>query len=311
VSSTKEIPVVKEFMVGKNLARRTSGYQYGEIAVFEKKEDLQIYEHHPAHRKIVRKILPKLDHGVTMDFVPIGGAALANDHSSTATDSSEEKGDAKNTLFVHVHYFKFKPTASEEEITAVMKELAGLKKKIPVLKEILVGKNTSRNNHGFHYAQVSIFEKEEDLQVYNQHPEHQKLVRRVGPLMVGGLSMDFEPLSATGNQAATAKKVTVPAGATSENPKRRGKGPNPFADIDLSQEQITQVQDLHKSILPLRKEALESKDRRKLQAIQKKFQAALAKILSEEQMAEHQAAMVKIRDEARSKREMKKRKTTE
>ena len=120
-------------------------------------------------------------------LLQMGGLAFLGMTGVTA--AAEE-----DSMFVHVHYFKFKPTASEKEITAVMKELAGLKEKIPVLKEFLVGKNTSKNNKGFHYAQVSIFEKEEDLQVYNKHPEHRKLVRRIGPLMAEGISMDFEPM---------------------------------------------------------------------------------------------------------------------
>ena len=105
------------------------------------------------------------------------------------SEAEEKKG-----MFVHVHFFKFKPEVPEEEIAALMKELAGLKDKIPVLKEFLVGKNTSPHGRGFHYAQVSIFEKEEDLQVYEKHPEHQKLVRRIGPKMAGGITQDFKPL---------------------------------------------------------------------------------------------------------------------
>ena len=97
-------------------------------------------------------------------------------------------------MFVHVFLFQFKPEVPEDEIASLMKELAGLKDKIPVLKEFLIGKDTSGRNRGYHYAQVSIFEKEEDLQVYEDHPEHRKLVRQIGPKMVGGLAMDFVPL---------------------------------------------------------------------------------------------------------------------
>ena len=43
----EKIPVLKEFLVGKNTAPRTHGYQYGEIAVFDKKEDLMAYEKNP------------------------------------------------------------------------------------------------------------------------------------------------------------------------------------------------------------------------------------------------------------------------
>lgn len=115
-----------------------------------------------------------------------------------ATAAEQKAGDGKDKerdkMFVHVHLFKFKPEVKEEEVAAVMKELAGLKEKISVLKEFLVGKNTSPKGKGYHYAQVSVFEKEEDLQIYEKHPEHRKLVRKIGPKMVGGLTMDFNPL---------------------------------------------------------------------------------------------------------------------
>ena len=39
-----------------------------------------------------------------------------------------------------------------------------------------------------------VFRAIEDFQVYEKHPEHRKLVRKIGPKMVGGLTMDFEPL---------------------------------------------------------------------------------------------------------------------
>ncbi len=190
-SSTKKIPVVKEFMVGKNVARRTHGFQYGEIAVFEKKEDLEVFERHPEHQKLVRKILPKLVHGVTMDFVPIGGAALTDHHKSAA---SEEKGGTKRRKFIHAFCFKFKKDAPEEEVAGLMQELAGSKEHIPVLKEFMVGKNVARNGHGFQYGEIAVFDKKEDLQVFQRHPEHRKLVPRILPYVEVGITMDFEPI---------------------------------------------------------------------------------------------------------------------
>ena len=193
-SSTKKIPVVKEFMVGKNVAHRTHGFQFGEIAVFEKKEDLEIFERHPEHQRIVRKIGPKLVHGVAMDFVPIGGAALADDHSSTATDSKEDKGDAKKTTFIHAFCFKFKKDAPKEEVAGLMQELATSKEHIPVLQEFMVGKNVARNGHGFQYGEIAVFDRKEDLQVYQRHPEHRKLVPRILPYVEVGITMDFAPI---------------------------------------------------------------------------------------------------------------------
>ena len=100
----------------------------------------------------------------------------------------------KSEMFYHLHYFKFKPEVSEIEIAKLMKELAALQDKIPVLKEFWVGKNESPNGKGFQYGEVALFEKKEDLKVYDQHPEHKKMVKKIGPKLAGGISMDFVPL---------------------------------------------------------------------------------------------------------------------
>ena len=178
----EKIPVLREFLIGKNMARRTHGFQYGEIAVFDKKEDLMRYEKHPEHEKLVRKILPKLEIGNGMDFFPMG-------EPNTSLGARSYKGH-----FVHAFNFKFKDGVPDQEIAALMKELAGLKDKIPVLKELLVGKNEARWHRGFQYGQISIFEKKEDLMAYDKHPEHQKLVRRILPRLAGGNAMDFVPI---------------------------------------------------------------------------------------------------------------------
>ena len=177
-----KIPVLKEFFIGENMAQRTHGFQYGEVAVFDKKEDLMIYEKHPEHEKLVKKILPRLEVGNGMDFFPIG-------QPNTKLGGASYKGH-----FVHAFNFKFKPKVPEEEIADLMNKLAGLKAKIPVLKELVVGKNEVRWHRGFQYGQISIFDKKEDLATYDRHLEHQKLVRQIIPRLAGGNAMDFIPL---------------------------------------------------------------------------------------------------------------------
>ena len=61
---------------------------------------------------------------------------------------------------------------------------------------MVVGKNEARWHRGFQYGQISIFEKKEDLMTYDQHPEHKKLVRKIGPKLAGGNAMDFIPIDA-------------------------------------------------------------------------------------------------------------------
>ncbi len=178
----EKIPVLEAFFIGKNIARKTLGFQYGEIAVFNTKEDLMLYEKHPEHQELVQHILPRLDIGNGMDFFPIGepdtklGVMSYKDH------------------FIHAFNFKFKDGVSDKEIAELMNELAGLKKKIPVLRELLVGKNEARLHRGFQYGQISVFERKEDLMAYNKHPEHQKLVRKIIPKLAAGNTMDFIPI---------------------------------------------------------------------------------------------------------------------
>ena len=121
------------------------------------------------------------------EFLQMGGFGLLG---LTAIGKIEgEKG-----MFFHVVFFKLKPEVPEEEIAGIMKELAALKDKIPVLKEFVVGKNTSKAGQGYHYALVSVFEKKEDLPVYDEHLEHRKVVQRIVPAVAGLIAMDFEPL---------------------------------------------------------------------------------------------------------------------
>ena len=143
----EKIPVLKEFLVGKNTARRTHGYQYGEVAVFDKKEDLMVYEKHPEHVKLVKKIIPNLEIGNGMDFFPIGDAK-----TKLGTASYKEH-------FIHAFNFKFKKDVSDDEIAELMGELAATKEKIPVLKELLIGKNEAQWHRGFQYGEIAIFEK--------------------------------------------------------------------------------------------------------------------------------------------------------
>ena len=180
----EKIPVLKEFLVGKNTARRTHGYQYGEVAVFDKKEDLMVYEKHPEHVKLVKKIIPNLEIGNGMDFFPIGEA-------KTELGTASYKGH-----FIHAFNFKFKKDVSDDEIAELMGELAATKEKIPVLKELLIGKNEAQWHRGFQYGEIAIFEKKEDLEIFDKHPQHQKLVKKIIPKLAGGNAMDFIPIGA-------------------------------------------------------------------------------------------------------------------
>ena len=122
------------------------------------------------------------------------GAALADEQGTAATETKAAKAQEGGGKFVHLFYFKFKEGVADEEIAELMKELANSTKKIPVVKEFMVGKNVARNSHGFQYGEIAVFDKEEDHHVFQLHPEHRKLVPRILPYVEMGITMDFEPI---------------------------------------------------------------------------------------------------------------------
>ena len=109
--------------------------------------------------------------------------------------------------FVHLFYFKFKEGVSDEEMAGLMKELASLKDEIPVLQDFVVGKNVAPRTHGYQYGQISVFAKPEDLEVYERHPEHQKLVKKIVPKLDQGVTMDFVPLISNNTENAGQKPL--------------------------------------------------------------------------------------------------------
>lgn len=93
--------------------------------------------------------------------------------------------------------------------------------------------------------------------------------------------------------------------------KSKGKRPNPFAEIGASKEQIKKITELRKSSQTAMKEARASKNREKMQAAQKEFQAAIAQILDADQMEKYKAVMAKNRKGSKGGKDKKKKKKSE
>ncbi|MDX8341021.1 Dabb family protein [Draconibacterium sp. IB214405] len=94
----------------------------------------------------------------------------------------------------HVVLFKLKDYPAEEktEIIAELKAmLLGLKGKIAELKHIEVGENYELDSKSFDLALITHFESVEDLDVYRVHPEHMKVVKRVGETTEARAAVDF------------------------------------------------------------------------------------------------------------------------
>ena len=86
----------------------------------------------------------------------------------------------------HLVIFKFKPTATDDQINQVTKALGELENKIPGILSFEHGVNNSpeNKNNGFTHVYSFTFEDAEARDFYLPHPEHQKFGEMVGEMGV-------------------------------------------------------------------------------------------------------------------------------
>ncbi|WP_297091484.1 Dabb family protein [uncultured Draconibacterium sp.] len=95
----------------------------------------------------------------------------------------------------HVVLFKLKdyPSTEKTEIIAELKSmLLRLKDTIKELKHIEVGENYELDSKSFDLALLSHFDSVEDLDAYRVHPEHLKVVKRIGETTDARAAVDFQ-----------------------------------------------------------------------------------------------------------------------
>ena len=96
-------------------------------------------------------------------------------------------------MIEHMVLFKVKSDASATDAEQMLKELRGLAKRIPAVLELTCGTNLSSRNQGFTHGLFVRFRSREDLDVYINHPEHQRVVaERVRLITENIVVVDYE-----------------------------------------------------------------------------------------------------------------------
>ncbi len=85
----------------------------------------------------------------------------------------------------HVVSFKFKRTATREDIKRVETAFAGLKKKIPQIKALEWGTNISPENlnKGFTHCWILTFSSTQARDAYLVHPYHKEFGKNLSPVL--------------------------------------------------------------------------------------------------------------------------------
>jgi hypothetical protein len=94
---------------------------------------------------------------------------------------------------MHVVAFKFKSSASPEDIKKVEQSFEKLKKQIPQVVTLEWGTNVSpeQRNKGFTHCFVLSFKSDKDRDTYLDHPDHKAFGKIVGPVLDDVFVIDF------------------------------------------------------------------------------------------------------------------------
>lgn len=95
----------------------------------------------------------------------------------------------------HVVLFKLKeyPAEKKNDVIAELKTiLEGLKDKIEVVKYLEVGVNYELKAKSYDMVLLSHFETLKDLDEYRVHPEHLKVLKRIGETTLSRAAVDYE-----------------------------------------------------------------------------------------------------------------------
>ena len=118
-------------------------------------------------------------------YVPAGESAPAQGRPANARV-------ARGKL-VHMVSFKFKESATPEQIKEVETAFQALKGKIPQIVSLEWGTNNSpeKLNKGFTHGYVLTFNNEKDRDAYLVHPDHKAFGGLVGPVLADVFVLDF------------------------------------------------------------------------------------------------------------------------
>ena len=95
----------------------------------------------------------------------------------------------------HVVLFKFKDSATPENIASVEKAFASLPKSIDLIRGFEWGTNVSpeKLDQGFTHCFLLTFDNQRDRDAYLVHPSHKEFGKVLGPYLDKVLVLDFEP----------------------------------------------------------------------------------------------------------------------
>lgn len=94
-------------------------------------------------------------------------------------------------MITHIVFFKLKDNRPEQvEVTAkILRDMEG---KIDVLRSIEVGVDILHSERSYDIALITKFDSMADLDAYQVHPVHQKVIEHMSTVRESAVAVDFE-----------------------------------------------------------------------------------------------------------------------
>lgn len=92
----------------------------------------------------------------------------------------------------HLVFFAVRDGVSPEDVEDVLASIRGLKDAVPSTVDLSVGEDFSGRSGEYTHALFARFEDTAGLQEYMQHPEHLKVVEKLGERTTGRIVADYE-----------------------------------------------------------------------------------------------------------------------
>src|SRR5690242_11479903 len=129
----------------------------------------------------------------TTSLFVIVTAAMALVISGLSLSHAAEAKKAKKAKLRHVVAFKFKESATPEQIKQIETAFAELPKKITKITKFEWGTNNSpeKRNKGCTHCFILTFKSEKDRDEYLVHPAHKEFGSLVGPVLDDVFVIDF------------------------------------------------------------------------------------------------------------------------
>jgi Stress responsive A/B Barrel Domain len=106
------------------------------------------------------------------------------------TKCADRASTIGEAMYIHMFAFRWKEGVTEEQKQRAMNESRALVGRIPGLLDAWVGRNISPRGQGYEHGGVMRFADRASLEAYGGHPEHQKLVSWLMPL-IDPIEVDF------------------------------------------------------------------------------------------------------------------------